>query len=101
VRKLVAPRRIHNWLPLLGAVSAIVFYLFAHGVVALGDLAGGRLGFAIAALGYLLVLASPLGGVLAAWFVCRQVGEQLHAGAAALVAVAGMFAVGFLAVALR
>ena len=101
VRKLVAPRRIHNWLPLLGAVSAVLVYLFAHGVIAFGHLAGGRVGFALSALGYLLVLTSPLSGVLLAWIICQHADERLHAGAAGLVIIAGMLAVGFLAIALR
>jgi len=101
VRKLVAPRRIQHWLPLLGAVSGVLVYLFAHGLIALGDLAGGRAGFALSALGYLLVLTAPVSGLLVAWIVCQQSDGRLHAGTAALVIVAGMLAVGFLAVALR
>ena len=99
--KLASSRGMQPWLPVIGAATGALLYLFAQGIVLLGQLIGGGIGFAVSALGYLLVLAAPVSGLVAARVASETTGEPLHAGAVGLVIVGGMFAVGLLAVILH
>jgi hypothetical protein len=101
VPKLATPRGLQPWLPVIGAVSAVLVYLFAQGMVVLGEMTGGGAGLAVGAFGQLMILAAPVSGLVAARVLSEQAGEPLHAGAIALVVIGGMLAVGPLAVALR
>lgn len=99
--KLATPRGLQPWLPVIGATSAVLVYLFAQGIVVLGEMTGGGAGLAVGAFGQLLTLTAPISGLVAARVLCEQSGEPLHAGAIGLVLIGGMLAVGVLAVALR
>jgi hypothetical protein len=91
------PRPLDWWgypvLVLIGAGFAVLSYITAESLLALGGPFGSGWGGVVTMAGYLLKLASPLAGLPLGKLFCDRAGAHFHAGAISLVIFGGMVAV--------
>jgi hypothetical protein len=91
------PHALPGWgYPLLvaiGAVCAVLGYITAQSLLALGGPFGSGWGGVVTMAGYVLKLGSPLAGLPVARLLCDRVGAQFHAGVISTTVVGGMVAV--------
>jgi hypothetical protein len=97
------PRPLPWWgYPLLvgiGAFCAVLGYITAQSLLALGGPFGSGWGGVVTMLGYLMKLGSPLAGLPVARLLCDRAGAQFHAGVISMTVVGGMVAVTFMMIA--
>jgi hypothetical protein len=92
-----APRPLAWWgyplLVVIGAVCAVLGYITAQSLLALGGPFGSGWGGVVTMLGYVMKLGSPLAGLPVARLFCDRAGAQFHTGVISLTAVGGMVAI--------
>ena len=91
------PRPLAWWgyplLVVIGAVCAVLGYITAQSLLALGGPFGSGWGGVVTMLGYVMKLGSPLAGLPVARLLCDRAGAQFHTGVISLTVVGGMVAI--------
>lgn len=91
------PRPLAWWgyplLVVIGAFCAVLGYVTAQSLLALGGPFGSGWGGVVTMAGYVLKLGSPLAGLPVARLLCDRAGAQFHTGVISMTVVGGMVAV--------